>query len=75
MKDEREQAVVQAEQTQELEKSDLEIAVRALVDKIDFVVNSEEYQHVFVSSYVHNHPYQGPNFGAELKVVKELLKI
>lgn len=48
-------------------------AVRELIKKIDEVDNSKEYRSVWASYYVHGGNYTGPQYGEEIKKVKEIL--
>lgn len=51
----------------------LEAVTSALVNQIRVVENSREYQDVWFTNQLHNGPYTGPQYGAEIDAVESAL--
>ena len=54
---------------------ELEPAVQKLIAKMDQVHNDPAYKSLYTISMVHGCPYDGPNYGDEFQIVKDLLKV
>lgn len=47
---------------------------KALIDKIDEIHENDSYKSVWTVAQIHHHPYTGPNYKDELKLLRAALK-
>jgi hypothetical protein len=58
----------------EKQYNELKQAAIHLIDRIEVMINSDEYKNVWTIAWAHGMPYKGINVKKEYDILKELVK-